>query len=248
MPYLRVKQVADGVHLVSTGLVNWTLLTDGPDVTLVDAGYPGDHERVVASLEAIGRTPRDLAGVVVTHAHVDHIGSLPRLLADTDVPVFLSEQETHHARREYLQQATEKGIALAALRNPRFLAWAAQILLLGAKSQAPVPDPRPCTDGVPLDLPGQPVPVATPGHTSGHNAYHLPHAGAVITGDALVTGHATTRRQGPQLLDPVFQHDLDGTHATLDAIAALDGDLVLPGHGPAWRGDLASAVEFARAT
>jgi len=248
MPYLRVKQVADDVHLVSTGLVNWTILTEGTDVTLVDAGYPGDHERVVASLEAIGRTPRDVAGVVVTHAHVDHIGSLPRLLQSIDVPVFVGEQETHHARREYLQQATEKGIALAALRNPRFLPWAAQILLLGAKSQAPVPDPQPCADGVPLDLPGRPVPVATPGHTSGHTAYHLPEAGAVVTGDALVTGHATTARQGPQLLHPVFQHDLDETRATLDAIAALDGDLVLPGHGPAWRGDLASAVEFARAT
>lgn len=245
MPSLTVTQVADGVHFVETGLVNWTLLTDGDAVTLVDAGYPGDHERLVASLERIGRRPADVAAVVVTHAHVDHIGSLPRFLSKHDVPVYLSETETNHARREYLQQATERDVALASLRSPRVLGWALRIVAVGATRDVRVDSPVACLPGVPLDVPGHPVPVPTPGHTGGHNAYHLPAAGAVITGDALVTGHPTTRPDGPQLLLPFFQHDLEEVRRTLDAVASLPGDVLLPGHGPVWRGRPADAVEQA---
>ncbi len=33
-----------------------------------------------------------------------------------------------------------------------------------------------------LDIPGRPVPVPTPGHTSGHSAFHLPERGALLVG------------------------------------------------------------------
>ena len=45
----------------------------------------------------------------------------------------------------------------------------------------------------PLDVPGHPVPVPTPGHTSGHCAFHLPDRGVLITGDALITAHPAGR-------------------------------------------------------
>lgn len=247
MPRLTLSQVADNVHLAETGLVNWGLLTDGQDVTLVDAGYPGDHDRVVESLSRIGRRVEDVTAVVVTHAHIDHIGSLPRLLQTTDVPVYLSETETRHARREYLQQATEKDVALQSARSPRTLVWSLRIVAVGATKKVSLDDPLPCAPGVPLDVPGGPVPLPTPGHTSGHNGYHLPDVGAVFSGDALCTAHPTTATNGPQLLPSFFAHDQAETARTLDAFLALDGDLLLPGHGPLWRGPFSRAVELARA-
>lgn len=248
MPRLTLTQVADNIHLAETGLVNWTLLTDGQDVTLVDAGYPGHHDRVIESLARIGRRVEDVAAVVVTHAHIDHIGSLPRLLQKTDAAVYMSEAETHHARREYLQQATEKDVALQAARSPRTLLWSLRIVGVGATRKVSLDDPLACAPGVPLDVPGRPVPVPTPGHTTGHNGYHLPGEGAVLTGDALCTAHPATSTSGPQLLPPFFAHDSDETARTLGVFSALDGDLLLPGHGPVWRGPFARAVELARAT
>jgi glyoxylase-like metal-dependent hydrolase (beta-lactamase superfamily II) len=246
MPRLTLTQVADNVHFAETGLANWALLTEGDDVTLVDAGYPGDHDRVVESLEGIGRRVADVRAIVVTHAHIDHIGTIPRLLEQTKATVHMSETETHHARREYLQQATERDVTLQSARSPRTLAWALRIVAVGAMKHVALDDPRACAPGVALDVPGRPVPIPTPGHTSGHNAYHLPDVGAVLVGDAMATAHPTTSTDGPQLLKSFFAHDAGEAARTLDAIAALDGELLLPGHGPVWRGAFTRAVERAR--
>ncbi len=41
----------------------------------------------------------------------------------------------------------------------------------------------------------------------------------------------------------MFNHDDAAALASLQALAALPADVVLPGHGPAYRGSPASAVE-----
>ncbi|MDP9429592.1 MAG: MBL fold metallo-hydrolase [Actinomycetota bacterium] len=99
----------------------------------------------------------------------------------------------------------------------------------------------PLPAGGELDLPGGPVPVPTHGHTSGHTAFSLPRVGVVLTGDALVTGHPTSARRGPQLLPRFFSSDPDRTVAALDALDRLDADVVLPGHGEPFRGPVRDA-------
>ncbi|MDO7867296.1 MBL fold metallo-hydrolase [Nocardioides jiangxiensis] len=243
MPRLTVTQVADGVHLASTGLVNWILAEEDGQVTLVDAGYPGDACRVRESLAHIGRSLDDVAAVLVTHAHVDHIGGIG--WSGLTAPVFTGADEVPHAKREFLQQATEKDVLLRAW-NPRVLLWSLRILAVGATRDVAVSEVTSLVPGTPLDLPGRPVAVPTPGHTSGHTAYHFPGAGAVATGDALVTGHPVTGVRRPHLLPGFFSHAPDRVGQGLDALTALDADAVLPGHGPLWRGPIREAVETAR--
>jgi glyoxylase-like metal-dependent hydrolase (beta-lactamase superfamily II) len=238
-----VTEVADGVHFVQGKAVNWTLLTDGDAFTLVDAGYPGDLDAVLSSIEQIGRTIDQLAGVLVTHAHVDHIGSLPKLLEGRAVPVLTSAVEARHARREFLEQATPLQVAAASWR-PRVLAWSLHVVAAGGTTKAGVPQAHAFGD-VPLDVPGRPVPLVTPGHTSGHTCYHLPHAGVLITGDALVTGHPTVARIGPQLLAGMFHHDVAENRRSLEQLRSLSGDVLLPGHGAPWHGSYSDAVDQA---
>lgn len=97
-----------------------------------------------------------------------------------------------------------------------------------------------------LDLPGGPVPVHTPGHTDGHSAYLLPGSGILVSGDALVTAHPTSRIKGPQLLPAMFHTDRTRTLESLSVLEYLDADTVLPGHGPAYRGTVKQAVRLAR--
>ncbi|KIQ08121.1 MBL fold metallo-hydrolase [Rhodococcus sp. MEB064] len=252
MSSLEVTTVADGVHVAYGPDVNWTLLVDGEDVTLVDSGYPRYVGAVLESLARVGRRPEDVRAILLTHAHIDHIGGAAHFATTYGTPVLTSDTEARHARREYLEQATPLDVARNVWRRGA-LPWTFRILRAGGTESGAVPDadgfgsvvgPVP---GGPLDLPGGPVPVDTAGHTSGHTAYSVPSAGAVLSGDAVITGHALSAHEGPQMLPPLFEHDRPRELAALDAFAALDADVLIPGHGPVHRGSVADAVRRVRA-
>ncbi|WP_318217182.1 MBL fold metallo-hydrolase [Streptomyces sp. SCL15-6] len=240
-----VRHAADGTYLVHGSNTNWVILTEGDAVTLIDTGYPGDRGLLLDSLTAIGSSPEAVTAVLITHAHNDHLGSAEYLRAAHGTPVLLHEAEVPHARRDFLQQVSV-GEVLRNSRRPGVLPWMLHVLRSGGTQQHPVTAPAPFPSAGPLDLPGRPVPVHTPGHTDGHCAYHLPDAGVVISGDALVSGHPTSRMKGPQLLPDMFHHERDRTVASLDVLARLDGDVLLPGHGPVHRGPVKDAARLAR--
>ncbi|WAZ19349.1 MBL fold metallo-hydrolase [Streptomyces cinnabarinus] len=240
-----VQQVADGTYLVHGSNTNWVILAEGDAVTLVDTGYPGDREQVLASLAQVGSSPEAVAAVLITHAHNDHVGSAEFLRARYGTPVLLHEAEVPHARREFLHQVTVGQV----LRNgwrPGVLPWAVHALRSGGKTHVPVTEPEAFTPDAPLDLPGRPVPVHSPGHTDGHCAFHLPDRGVLITGDALVSGHPTSRIKGPHLLLDMFHRERAQALASLEVLAERDADLFLPGHGPAHRGPVREAALQAR--
>ena len=85
--------------------------------------------------------------------------------------------------------------------------------------------------------------MPTPGHTGGHCSYVVD--GVLVSGDALVTGHPVASRRGPQLLHSVFNHDEQACLRSLEALAMLDTEVLLPGHGPVWWGPIREAVNQA---
>ena len=81
-----VHRMSAHVHFVHTPHVNWAVYA-GPDgVTLVDSGYVGQRELLVASLQTIGCRVEDVSAVVLTHGHVDHLGGAAWLAARTRGP------------------------------------------------------------------------------------------------------------------------------------------------------------------
>ncbi|WP_217209769.1 MBL fold metallo-hydrolase [Streptomyces sp. AC550_RSS872] len=240
-----VQQVADGAYLVHGSNTNWVILTEGDALTLIDTGYPGDRPKLLASLAEVGGSPEAVTAVLITHAHTDHLGNAEYLSATHGTPIHLHEAEVPHARREFLHQVNVRTVLKNAWR-PGVLPWAVHAIRSGGTAHVPVTAPGPFPSTGPLDLPGRPVPVHTPGHTDGHCAFHLPDAGVLIAGDALVSGHPTSRIKGPQLLPDMFHRERTQAVASLDVLEGLKGDVLLPGHGPLHRGSVREAALQAR--
>ena len=78
-----VPQVTDGetltVHFLDVGQADCALLECGGEYMLIDGGNIGDGQMVISYLQNMG--VEELKAVVCTHAHEDHVGGLPSVLA-----------------------------------------------------------------------------------------------------------------------------------------------------------------------
>jgi glyoxylase-like metal-dependent hydrolase (beta-lactamase superfamily II) len=248
-----VTNVAPGVHRVGDGMVNFYVLAEGTDLALVDAGLPAHYAQLTAALESIGRSVHDVRSVLLTHAHLDHIGLAERLRQEAGAVVWVHTRDVPalaHPLRPPADAKPEAGLGRYLLRRPAAARVPAHLGWSGAFRTPAITAASHLEDDMILDVPGRPRVVAVPGHTPGSVAFHLPAQGVVLTGDALVThdGLLGLTGTGPQIIGPVFTHDTTQARASPEALTSLDAGLVLPGHGDPFHGAVADAVTQARHT
>ncbi len=219
-----------GVHFVHGPASNWVILAEGDEVSLIDCGYPGDWLAVQESLACIGYSPADVGWLFITHAHADHIGSAERLRRDYGTKVLACTAEAAHARRLVLNQVTREEVNVYAA-DPLVRTWMEHAIALGGLEDVAVAAVTEIAEGLPGPGPLAPVPHVVPGHTPGHTVFEIRAAGALATGDALISGHPTSAQQGPQMLHPMFHTDLARARQSLRSLAAIDAHVLLPGHG-----------------
>lgn len=242
---MLIQDIAPGVHLIDHAHVNCYLVEDDDGVTLVDAGLPGVWKELGHAIRTIGRRPEDVKALVLTHAHFDHVGVARRLVRRLQVPVYVHPEDRTLAAHPY-RYAHENPIAVYPLKHPRALPIIGAMLVNGvlAVKGVDATDELGATDTVPV--PGRPRVVLSPGHTYGHCALHLPDRDALLTGDALVTLDPYTGETGPRIVAGAATADSAQALRSLDALAATNASLVLPGHGEPWRTGIQSAVAEAR--
>lgn len=237
-------EVAPGVYRFGSARVNWYLVEDGGDLTLVDAGLPGHWRQLLAGLGDLGYGLDDVGALVLTHGHPDHVGFAARLREEAGVPVMVHEADAATVRGE--AAGTPVGEVVRNLWRPAVLGLLVELARGGGTSIPPVETVEPFEDGDVLDVAGTPRVIHVPGHSEGSSALYLPDREVLLCGDALATLDIQTGRTGGPQLMPMFNADGGEATASLDRLADLGPVTLLPGHGDPWRGEAAEAVRHAR--
>jgi len=236
-----------GVNAVDT--VNMHVLGDGDRVTLVDCGVwrPDLTDEglaaVEAGIEAAGYALRDVARIVVTHAHIDHYGLAGRLMEATGAELAMHtltdldcekyrHPDTARARRR--DTYADHGVSEAERTDlaDHLTRWLPYLHSVVEASQRLRGGEELLIGGDRWDV------VHTPGHSLGHVCLWSSSRQVLLSGDHLLAGITP-----PVSFERGF--DADPLRSYLDSlrrIAELRPRVVYPGHGRPF-GDAAGRIE-----
>ncbi|MGA4881063.1 MBL fold metallo-hydrolase [Streptomyces lydicamycinicus] len=156
----------------------------------VDTGVPGSAPAVLDALARLGGRPEQLRQIVLTHSHIDHMGSAADLVAATGAQVLAGAPDAPYIRGS----VTEPAPVLSPAERSLFERVMADFAAAGVPPLRPVEVDVELHDGDTLD--GWPEPVRVlhvPGHTPGGIALHLPESRVLFPGDIIGTTPDGTR-------------------------------------------------------
>jgi glyoxylase-like metal-dependent hydrolase (beta-lactamase superfamily II) len=181
---------------------NCTILGDETtgEAMVVD---PGDNIPQILAL--LARHKLTLRQIIVTHAHIDHIGGAALLKRATGAPVFLNQNDL-----------------------PQLKIMNEQAAWIGVPTPEILPPDGPLEDGATTGIAGHTARILhTPGHTEGSICLHFAPENLLLAGDTLFAGSIGRTDlpggNGKQILRSL--HDR--------LLTLPDETEVIPGHGPA---------------
>jgi glyoxylase-like metal-dependent hydrolase (beta-lactamase superfamily II) len=174
--------VAEGVIELDTLLGGWERVTagyliEGDRPVLIETGSQSSVPVLLAHLDALGLGPSDLAGVVVTHIHLDHAGGVGDVArAFPDATVYVHEKGARH-----LADPTRLVDSAARVYGPLLDS------LYGRLDPTPPERIHVLEDGEAIQVgPARSlIAVDSPGHAKHHVALHDTLSGVLFAGDAV---------------------------------------------------------------
>jgi glyoxylase-like metal-dependent hydrolase (beta-lactamase superfamily II) len=263
---LDVTEVVPGVHRMALPLgihgvptVSAYLLHGDAGDVLVDCGVAAGPEPPVPgaepdpcgaldqALRAAGSGLERISRLLVTHAHVDHFGLAGEVVRRSGGELWLHEagrldldkyQAPDEAVDRRMLMLADHGLYGRELTESSegLLDWMPVMPSIGA------PD-RLLSGGERLDVGDRSWEVVhTPGHSPGHVCLWSAADRVLCSGD-----HLLQVVSPPVTFERGFERDPMGSYLdSLDRVAALEPELVLPGHGPPFRDGARRAGTIAR--
>lgn len=223
-----VQETKNLVRLTRFGMVNCFLIGEHDGFTLVDAGVAGSAPGIRKAAQSLG-TP--ICRILLTHAHIDHVGSLDALVSQYPrMELAIGQRESRLLRKDFSLDADETGKRLVGFP--------------GAKSQPTLL----LKDG---DRVGSLQAVFSPGHTPGHFAFLDVRDGSLIAGDAFTTQTGVLAAGTFKLLFPfpaLFSWNREVAAQGARKLRGLKPERLAVGHGKTVVAPLAAmdqAVELA---
>jgi glyoxylase-like metal-dependent hydrolase (beta-lactamase superfamily II) len=240
------RDVAPGIHRLQHAYVNCYIVESTEGITVVDTALPGTWPYLLKALEVIGKGPADIAAVVLTHAHFDHLGFAQLLQNEWGTAVMAHPAEAYIAEHPY-RYAHENSRLFYPVRHPGSIPILTRMAQAGALRVPGIVGLDYFEPGQVLNVPGNPIALFTPGHTFGHSSLVFADRNAILTGDALVTLDPYTGATGPQIVSGAATANSEMALASLAALEQTTAAVILPGHGQPWQHGIRAAVAHARA-
>ena len=236
------QRVTDDLAYLRTAIVN-VLFYGPPDAgdrgwVLVDAGMPGSTERIVAAATELFGWGARPAAIVLTHGHFDHVGALKELARRWEAPVYAHTLELPYlnGRSAYPPPDPTVGGGAMARLSPLYPRGP---IYVGPRLTE-LPD-----DNTIPEMPGWRW-IHTPGHSPGHVSLFRDSDRTLIAGDAVVTTKQESAlavlSQRPEMHGPpaYYTSDWGAARASVQALAALDPQVIATGHGAPMHGPAAA--------
>jgi glyoxylase-like metal-dependent hydrolase (beta-lactamase superfamily II) len=207
--------IGPGVHEIDTLLGGWDKVTagyliEGPEPVLVETGSQSSVPTLLAALSELGLGAADLAGVVVTHIHLDHAGGVGDVArAFPNATVYVHEKGARHLAdpsRLVDSAARVYGELLDSLYGRLDPTPAERIHVLEDGEEVRVGPGRVLTS------------VDSPGHAKHHLGLHDSESGILFVGDAVGVRLPDAGVLRPSTPPPDF--DLDQALHSLQRFAA----------------------------
>jgi glyoxylase-like metal-dependent hydrolase (beta-lactamase superfamily II) len=221
-----VPLIPDLLYFLRFPIGHVYLWRDADGLTLIDAGAPGSAPIIADAIRGLGHRVGDVRRLVLTHAHVDHVGGAAEIASWGEASVL-----AHHADAPFIRgEKTVPPPRLADWERPIFEEVKAQLPATATGGTAPVRVDRELDDGDVIDFGGGAQVIGVPGHTPGSIALYLPLPAVLFTGDLVARPPAARDPETP-VIPGVFNVDPAQAFDSFVRLARLDADIACFGHG-----------------
>lgn len=205
MQIMRDIYQVDGVN------ANVFLVADGKELTVIDTGMPRNASKILDYVREIGHQPSDISRILLTHCHMDHVGSAYDLKKLTNAKVAIHEEDAEYVAgtKSYLGPKGVIGILFKAA-SPFFKFKSVQPDIMLKEN----------------DKVGELTVIHTPGHTPGSISLYDSEREVLFVGDAV--RFTDGRIVGPPKR---FTPDMKKAVHSIGKISQLEFDVMLSGHG-----------------
>ena len=213
-------KIVEGIHQVDGVNCNVYLVEDGEKLILIDTGLPRNDKKITKYIEGLGRKPTDVSTIVLTHFHIDHVGSAKKMKELTNAKVAVHELDADYV-------AGKK-----APPKPKNLMFKA---LSSVFKAAPVEPELLLKDN---DKVGRLIVIHTPGHSEGSISLLDAERKVMFAGDAIRFMNGKIMGSPEQ-----FTLDMDKAKDSIRKISTFDFDILLSGHGQPLMPDASQKVK-----
>jgi len=221
----RPHAIAPGILEIDTLLGGWHRVTagylvQGSQPVLVETGSQSSVPVLLKALESLGIGPSDLAGVVVTHIHLDHAGGVGDVArAFPTATVYVHEKGAPH-----LADPTRLVSSASKVYGPLL------DTLYGRLDPTPAERLHVLADGEEIRIGPDRVLVAvdSPGHAKHHLGLHDSESGILFAGDAVGVKLPDAGMLRPSTPPPDF--DLDQALSSLHRFAERQPSAIALAH------------------